>query len=1005
MNPDIDLPKETGHDAARRGAVVSRADDHGSDSEDHPDNIAHSYHVPGYKLISKEGEGGMGIVWRAVQLPTQRRVALKVVRSDVMGSHRNLARFEREVRLAACLEHPNIARVYDSGLSLGIYYYAMEFLDGVHLDQFVLERGLSCTQTLRLFVKVCDAVHHAHQRGVLHRDLKPSNILVTPDGEPHIVDFGLAVHAEASDRTEVSMAGDFVGTLPYMSPEQVQGNNRIVDVRSDVYALGVILYELLVGAMPHDDSGSRIDLQNRIISGRIQRALGRSKRVDGELETIMFKAMALAIDQRYGSADQLKTDIQSYLDGAPISVKPLTLGYFVQKWVGRHRLSVAVGAATAVLMCAVIIGSFIKVSNARAEAEYEANVAEHALYLTRIGYAKAELERSNYSKAKSILEAAPQEQRHWEWYYLRRQADSSLWTTYPNIGKIINVQPSSDGILLFAISNRHRFAVLRTHGGGVERELDLEGNNELLRTAGVVNDVVLVGITYSNFICGWNEKSGDRLWSARLPSSPTAVSFSSTKNLFAVVDSKGHVTVYNAENGQQVLTFEVSAPVHAMAFSPDSEYLALAGNGVTILDISADHQVITLSDSDATFSHIEFSADGMSLLASGNVTRIWNTRSWKLQREFAKSEGDYIGEVGFCTPSETLYAIESDQVIRRISEKDQREVELFRGHSDEPIGGEFIPRMSVFISYSSTEIKCWRPNPSVIQVLPTGAAASVSAFAIDKSSRWVASASTGVVYTYDLLTGMNRAIHIGHRTATMIDIDSFGKWVATASEDHCIDIWDIASGDILRNVRCEKEGRLEWVSFADDGRRILIATDRSVFTVSLRTGKRNVIAVGDRLVSAYSRGVNRLVVCESAEMTSRPCRLTIWDLQNHQIVYQALIEESPGRLYVGDNCTDRIAWTVTGNDLAIYDTRRRMISLHLPNVTDSRYAVAALSADASRLITVRSSIQLWDALSGTPLVQLSQPQKGRFWSVIFRGARKGMIIAGGKDVMTWSTGR
>lgn len=199
--------------------------------------------IQGYEIIGELGQAGQGRVWRAMQLSTRREVALKVPMVGLLSSRKALARFEREVELAARLKHPNIARIYDSGIYEGLYYYAMELITGVSLDQYVEQHDLTQRQILELMRTVCKAIQHAHQNGVIHRDIKPSNIMVTEDGQPHIVDFGLAMSTLGGDTFKtVSVEGEVTGTPAYMSPEQAAGHHEQLDTRTDVYSLGVVFY-------------------------------------------------------------------------------------------------------------------------------------------------------------------------------------------------------------------------------------------------------------------------------------------------------------------------------------------------------------------------------------------------------------------------------------------------------------------------------------------------------------------------------------------------------------------------------------------------------------------------------------------------------------------------------------------------------------------------------------------------------------------------------------------
>jgi hypothetical protein len=329
-------------------------------TDDDADRHAHANTIKGYVKQSIVGEGGMGVVWRAEQVGTRRVVALKTIAGSFAGSTRVQLRFAREIELAASLEHPYIARVYDGGISQGTYYCAMELVDGLPVTRYAAEHDLPRRQRVELMLHVCDGVRFAHENGVIHRDLKPSNVLVrSGDGTPKILDFGLAkLVRDGASEGGLTLSGDVIGTPAYMAPEQARGDSARTDTRGDVWSLGAILFELLIGSPPFDVKGSYVDIVRRVAEEEPRRPRALCPDLDRELEAVLLKCLSRDPAVRYATAGGLAEDIQRYLDGEPVAARPATALYFLRKRVARYRGRFALAAAI-VLAAAVGAAAYV----------------------------------------------------------------------------------------------------------------------------------------------------------------------------------------------------------------------------------------------------------------------------------------------------------------------------------------------------------------------------------------------------------------------------------------------------------------------------------------------------------------------------------------------------------------------------------------------------------------------------------------------------------------------
>ena len=382
------------------------------------DPFASGGDIPGYTLQRELHRGAQGVVYLATQERTRREVAVKMLLQGAFATSRQRARFEREAEIASQLRHPNIVTVHDSmPVKGGRFALIMEYIEGRTLDQWAASlEGLSARRRIdavvELFLQVIDAVHYAHQRGVIHRDLKPANILVDADGRPRIVDFGIAKLHDAADAdravapraraaTAVTREGEFAGTLAYAAPEQLGGRPDLIDTRTDVYALGVIFHELLTGRMPYDVTGSFADVIDHVVNEPPAPLRAALPEADEDLAVIIEHCLAKEPERRYQSAGALLADLRRRLAGEAIDARRSSRLYVLRRWAARHKaLVVGAVAALALVIVGVSSGSY-----ALFERRQRQQVEEEQFRTSQLK-AAAELSGENERRQRQAAEAA-----------------------------------------------------------------------------------------------------------------------------------------------------------------------------------------------------------------------------------------------------------------------------------------------------------------------------------------------------------------------------------------------------------------------------------------------------------------------------------------------------------------------------------------------------------------------------------------------------------------------
>ena len=335
--------------------------------------------IPGYQLLSLVHRGGQGAVHRAVQLATRRIVAVKLLPAGAHAAPQERRRFEREVDILATLDHPNVVSLLDGGVAEGQPFLVMRFVEGEDLDAWTKRMRPDPRAVARVVVATCRAVEHAHARGVLHRDIKPSNVRIDGEGVPHVLDFGLAAPLRldgAAEPSSLTMDGVFLGTLAYAAPEQLRGEASRVDVRTDVHGLGVLLFWMLTGELPHAASGDLAEALSRLSREEPRAPRSLQPALDRDIETVTLKAVARDPERRYQTVQALREDLERWLAGDAIAARRDSRAYVLRKACRRHAAILIVAAAAFVLLAVALVAVVRQRDAARIEAATSRRLAD-----------------------------------------------------------------------------------------------------------------------------------------------------------------------------------------------------------------------------------------------------------------------------------------------------------------------------------------------------------------------------------------------------------------------------------------------------------------------------------------------------------------------------------------------------------------------------------------------------------------------------------------------------
>lgn len=606
--------------------------------------------VGNFTIIRELGSGGMGIVYEAMQSEPKRQVALKVF-AGAPGAEA-LRRFRREANILARLAHPGIASIYeagshDDGLG-GRPYFAMQLVEGgLPIDQYALRHQLNTRARLELFIKVCRAIAYGHQRGIIHRDIKPTNILVGADGEPRVIDFGVAGVAADSALSIASLAtspGQLIGTLRYISPEQFKaresGQAVVSGVRGDVYSLGVVLYELLAGRSPYPiEDISPYELPRVIREVDPTRLSRIDHRMRGDLETIVLKTLAKDPERRYASVESLSDDIERFLRNEPIEARRDHALYQLRKSMGRYRAAVAV-AAFVMLLATIAVIALARLYDQADAAREETRVAysdlERTNYFTSIALASAALESSQVREARTALAQCPPEMRGWEWHNLSARIDDSVQTIEPGMhldqvrilndrsGFFVTAVDGTTGELAMLNSAGRKIKTLIKHSRPVS-SLAISPDQRLVAAGAHDGRIWILDISTGAVL---HQFSDFRNWVVVLRFSPDS------KTLFAA--SGGNVSKYDVDAGTLIATIPAQR------------------DNFMVLDLSRDGSVFATASS----------FDGTDRIGNDPYVRLWNADSMQLIAELGRHNAGIRG-VCFSADGKHLYSGSGDGVLKR----------------------------------------------------------------------------------------------------------------------------------------------------------------------------------------------------------------------------------------------------------------------------------------------------------------------------------------------------
>ncbi len=969
-----------------------------------------------YRIVRLIAEGGMGEVYLAEDKELKRKVAIKLTKSH-LKNREVLRRFHSERQILANLQHANIARLFEAGATQdGLPFFVMEYVEGQPIDKFAGAHGLSISDLLKLFRKVCAAVTYAHQNLIIHRDLKPSNILVTTDGEPKLLDFGIAKLLDPGDTEtlEATVTMMRAMTPEYASPEQVKGDP--VTTASDVYSLGVLLYELLTGQRPYklkrrtaDEITKAICEQeptrpSQVIRGQIsevskseapaatsgQATLINPKYLRGDLDNIILKALRKEPQRRYASVEQFSDDIRRYLEGLPVTAHKGSFTYRAGKFVKRNKIVVAAAAIVVFTLIVGMIATATQLSRARRErarAEADEAANRHLLYAAQMSLAYQAWETSNTGRALDLLQAqrpkADQEDmRGFEWYLLwrlthdtsrilRGATDQVWWATF-----------SADGTRIVAESIDGKAHVWEAQTGRLIRSFDVQSGEVPVQGLALTPDGKRLATgTLNGRVNLWDIETGQVIRSYDGHSdSVVSVSLSPDGLTLATASADGTAKLWRLDTRQPLATLRGHpGGLTAVAFSSDGKTLATTGQyTVKLWDVASAREIATLRGYKWWVLDAAFSPEGNTLATAGSdgAIKLWDV---KQRREISAIRGDgaTINSVRFSPDGKWLTAAVADGTVRVYEASSQKLVQTLRGHTARVPSVAFSPDGKTLVSGSLDHtVRVWDFMNQRDALTLDAHSDWISGLAFSPNGRTIATASKdATVKLWDIASARSIMTLPHPQWVNSLAWSPDGTRLATADDDMLVRLWNPATGQNLLTLSGHNTV-VECVAFSPDG--TVLASGGKTGDLKLwdvATGKEiaTLHAPNQDLIwhLAFSPDGKYLAVAEGhKDGIPKTHPVTVWDVSARQIAAS----------FSGHtNDVRSIAFSPDGNILAsgssdgtikLWDMQARQ---EITTLKGHAVGTVAFSADGKRLVSSGSdkAVKIWDVATRQELCTLT----------------------------------